>query len=275
MKLLTLNTHSLVEKDYERKLEIFVEAMEKYQPDILALQEVNQTRIAPQMPGYVLGRYRETGKHALRIKRDNHAFQVVKRLEEKGIYYHWTWIPVHIGYGKYDEGLAILCKEPIRLSRECYLSERRDYHHYKTRKALFVETTSGTSVCCVHLGWWKDEEESFGNQWENLEKELLKTKTTFILGDCNVPDDVRGEGYDFICQRGWKDTYVLAEKKDDGITVSGEIDGWRHRDVKQKGMRIDYIWCRESVPIKESKVILEGETEPCVSDHYALLVETY
>ena len=42
MKLLTLNTHSLEEKDYEKKLKIFTEEILKEKPDVIALQEVNQ-----------------------------------------------------------------------------------------------------------------------------------------------------------------------------------------------------------------------------------------
>ena len=43
MKLLTLNTHSLLEENYEQKTRDFVAAVIKERPDILALQEVNQS----------------------------------------------------------------------------------------------------------------------------------------------------------------------------------------------------------------------------------------
>lgn len=43
MKLLTLNTHSLVEEYYYEKLQTFVQAVSEEQPDVIALQEVNQT----------------------------------------------------------------------------------------------------------------------------------------------------------------------------------------------------------------------------------------
>ena len=43
MKLLTLNTHSLREENQEQKLEWFLEAVMAEKPDIIALQEVNQT----------------------------------------------------------------------------------------------------------------------------------------------------------------------------------------------------------------------------------------
>ena len=48
MKLLTLNTHSLIEPDYEAKREIFVDFIAREQPEVFALQEVNQTAAAPQ-----------------------------------------------------------------------------------------------------------------------------------------------------------------------------------------------------------------------------------
>ncbi len=42
MKLITLNTHSLVEPGYENKLKLFAEAVLRERPDVIALQEVNQ-----------------------------------------------------------------------------------------------------------------------------------------------------------------------------------------------------------------------------------------
>ena len=42
MKLITLNTHSLIEEHYEEKLHAFAEVIRKEKPDILAMQEVNQ-----------------------------------------------------------------------------------------------------------------------------------------------------------------------------------------------------------------------------------------
>lgn len=46
MKLMTLNTHSLEEENYEAKLHAFAEGVCRAEPDIIALQEVNQTQIA-------------------------------------------------------------------------------------------------------------------------------------------------------------------------------------------------------------------------------------
>ena len=50
MRLLTLNTHSLVEPDYEAKRKFFVDFIAKEQPDVFALQEVNQTALLRRCP---------------------------------------------------------------------------------------------------------------------------------------------------------------------------------------------------------------------------------
>ena len=47
MKLLTINTHSLIEDNYRKKLDIFVDVIYRIRPDIIAMQEVNQTINAP------------------------------------------------------------------------------------------------------------------------------------------------------------------------------------------------------------------------------------
>ena len=43
MKLLTLNSHSIIEEDYEKKLLVFVDYVTSAQVDVIALQEVNQS----------------------------------------------------------------------------------------------------------------------------------------------------------------------------------------------------------------------------------------
>ena len=54
MKLLTLNTHSLEEPGYVEKTEKFIEMLSKEQPDIVALQEVNQSQNEAELPDAML-----------------------------------------------------------------------------------------------------------------------------------------------------------------------------------------------------------------------------
>ena len=57
MKILTLNSHSLLEEDYERTLRLFVQGVLAEKPDVIALQEVNQTIAAPEADAALLTGY--------------------------------------------------------------------------------------------------------------------------------------------------------------------------------------------------------------------------
>lgn len=130
------------------------------------------------------------------------------------------------------------------------------------------------------MGWWKDEEEPFARHWDCLSQHLQTAKseqeTIWICGDFNSPSDVLGEGYSYVKDSGWQDTYELAKEKDSGITVSGVIDGWRNQNRKEidEGMRIDYIWCSKKRAVRQSRVVFNGKHYPIVSDHYGVMIET-
>ena len=107
MKILTLNSHSLREENYDEKLQWFVEGILREKPDIIALQEVNQSKDAPLLePEQLTGQYPVPG--CMKIRADNHAAQVAIRLRQAGVECWWAWIPIKLGFGKYDEGVAIL-----------------------------------------------------------------------------------------------------------------------------------------------------------------------
>ena len=111
MKILTLNTHSIIEEDYETKLKIFVDGILTEKPDVFALQEVNQTVGAP-----IVFNVAETGfvpceGYHCAIFKDNHALRVAQMLKDAGLPYVWTWIPLKIGYSKYEEGLAVFSQK--------------------------------------------------------------------------------------------------------------------------------------------------------------------
>lgn len=282
MKLMTLNTHSLEEPGYEEKLEIFVRAVAAERPDILALQEVNQRRDAPaadQMElaacGYVPCAAPLSGG-APAVRRDNHALRAAARLAGSGFPCRWIWVPAKIGYDKYDEGLALFSPHPVLEARSFYLTGIRDYGNWKTRGALAAafDTPFGVQrACCVHMGWWQDEEEPFSSQWERLSKELAPWKglgqPLWLMGDFNAQAGLRGQGYDLVRESGWADTYELAAAKDGGVTALGAIDGWE--GAGQTGMRIDYIWAGAPAAILSSETVFDGRAYPPVSDHRGVM----
>lgn len=279
MKILTLNTHSLQEANYEEKLDAFLKFIFQERPDIIALQEVNQSADAAvvhdncgmvMLPGCKIS-----------LKEDNHGLRVACRLRGKGFPVSWAWLPIKKGYGKYDEGLAMISlSERISHIDICTISRTDDYRNWRTRKTLGVQIENHRDwFYTVHMGWWQDEEEPFEDQWRALNRHLApitRLRRIWLMGDFNSPAEVRCQGYDLMAESGWKDTYHLAEKKDEGFTAAGAIDGWRERipdSDKAEGMRIDHIWCSRSVPVKYSKVVFNGKNEPVVSDHFGLMIE--
>lgn len=303
MKILSMNVHSLIETEEEKKLLQFADMVAAEQPDLIGLQEVSQTRSAPAagslagvpegleetddragvhgqgrperepegqelraLEGYTAcGERKGEHRSPVLLRRDNYALRLAARLRELKTPYYWTWIPVKLGYGKYDEGLALFSRTPILDTDRFFISRSQDYANWKTREILGIRTQpegyAPVWAYTVHMGWWDDEEEPFKTQWEQVEKGLkagragegVKTSPragriatgpgpkagsplVWLMGDFNSPAQVRGEGYDLIAGWGWKDTYHLAEEKDSGITVEGVIDGWRDKLAKDQDL---------------------------------------
>ncbi|MBQ2923509.1 MAG: endonuclease/exonuclease/phosphatase family protein [Tyzzerella sp.] len=272
MKILTLNTHSIIEKNYEEKLVKFVEMIKEELPDVFALQEVNQSITMPETGDASAVGYIACLDCEVTIRTDNHAYRVAKMLHALGVEYQWTWVPAKVGYGIYDEGIAVFSKSTIEDICQFHISKSQDYNNWKTRKMLGIYTND-MWFYSVHMGWWKDEEEPFAKQWDTVVKQLKeRTQTCFVMGDFNSPADKKQEGYEYVIQSGWNDTWLMAKRKDEGITVGGNIDGWNDK-ANQEEMRIDYIFCNKEILVESSEVIFNGKNYPIVSDHYGVVIE--
>lgn len=280
MKIMTLNTHSLVETNYEEKLQQFVRGVLEEMPDVVALQEVNQTIAAPLANEALLTGY-VPAQTAVPVRADNHVANVAKLLREAGVQCSWTYLPIKVGYRKYDEGLAMLSLNRKISHVESFLISRADdYANWKTRKVLGIQVEGLTDwFYTVHMGWWQDEQEPFLAQWKVLNT-FVTTKPRYapvwLMGDFNSPAEVRGEGYDKITATGWYDTFLRACEHDSGVTVPGVIDGWRGKleDTAADGMRLDLIWCSLPQKLASSCVIFNGENHQVVSDHFGVMIET-
>ena len=273
MKLLTLNTHSLVEDNYSTKLDAFVSAIAEQRPDIIALQEVNQT-IAETQVDVISEGYVPCVENIV-IRKDNHVYKAAELLESAGIKYYWTWLPLKKGYNKYDEGIALMSRSRIIETDVVRISETDDYNNWKTRKIIGIRTEAAPDewFFSVHYGWWDDLDEPFQNQWQKTVEYMKKYSRVWLMGDFNSPAEVRNEGYDIINGSGWYDSYTRAKTRDNGITVGKVIDGWRDKVSGTDGMRIDQIWCSQKAEIASSEVIFNGANKPVVSDHYGVVAE--
>ena len=265
MKLLTINTHSLEERDCNKKLIVLAKTISEEIPDIIALQEVNQTRSAKKLSinPFVNNKYL--------VCEDNYVASLLKELEKFGVLYYCVWLPVKVGYDKYDEGLAILSRLPILDTDDFLISDCNNYFYWKTRRILGIMTEAGWFYS-IHMGWWKDKEEPFQKQWKRLNKHLKTKKNVWLMGDFNSPADTAKEGYELILSDGWYDSYKAAKSKDSGFTVEHQIDGWREN--KTNKMRIDYIFSNFNADILSSKVIFNNTNRSVISDHYGIIIET-
>ena len=106
---------------------------------------------------------------------------------------------------------------------------------------------------------------------KRLDAIAAKDRQVFLMGDFNSPAGIAGEGYDMIRTLGWKYTWEAADKIDAGITVPGNIDGWR--SGISAGMRLDYIFSRTPVRVHSSLTLMNGGNGPVISDHYAVMTE--
>ena len=258
MKLLTLNCHSWIEENQISKIKYLAKIIKEKQFDVVALQEVSQ-RI-------------ESKFISENIKEDNFVHLLNEELKKLGDNsYKYIWDFSHIGYDIYEEGLAILTKHNIVNYDSFYITKSDNKDFYKSRKIIKADITIDNekiSFFTCHLGWWKDEDESFENQVDNLIEKI--NNKSFIMGDFNNDAFIRNEGYDYLLDKGLIDTYTKAIEKDSGITVEGEIAGW---EGKKENKRLDIIFTTDDIKVLKSNVIFNGENKKIISDHYGVEVE--
>lgn len=260
MKLLTLNTHSLIERNYIKKLNFFADAVVKHKIDVIALQEVMQPINGEN------AKFSCVNVGAIPLKEGNHALNVVKALLERGEKYNFVWLGFKKSYDSFDEGLAILTKSSVEKAKAILLTPFDEYDNWKTRKALGVKH-GNEWFYSIHMGWW----DSFAYEFKQLHASLSKKEKYWLMGDFNSIASERDRGYDLIVNSGLFDTYTLAKNKDSGFTANTKIDGWNKKSDEK--IRIDYIFTTEKTEIESSFVIFNGSNEEIVSDHFGILVK--
>lgn len=275
MKLLTLNLHGPTE-DAEHKLHHLAHAVLVEKAQVIALQEVCQRSDAlPADASLLTGCMRLS--HAVPVREDNPAAHLARLLRDAVTPCSWTYLPVKRGHGCYDEGLALLAPRGriVAVASAC-ISRTQDDADWRKRAALAVQLEGRPDwMCCVHMGWWRDEQEPFCAQWEALQAFLADKRGStpvWLLGDFNAPAEVRGEGYDLIAADGWYDTFHLAACREGAATIAGRADGWQR--IPDNGWRIDQMWCSQAAGIASVRVVFDGRRYPVVSDHAGVLVET-
>lgn len=275
MKLLTLNTNSYVGQDAISNMAALCQAIADGGYDVIALQEVNQDLNKPEVPLSELDDYIPC-QDRVAVKEDNYAFQIVQALRASGQHWTWSWLAVHVGWGKFDEGLAILTPHTIRKTNAFFVSRDKNYWNPKTRMALGTQIEIDSRkqwFYSVHFDKWHDASESFDGQWDRFARHALDTAApVFVMGDFNNDANVKNEGYDYVLTHsGLFDTYAKAEYKDAGMTVGDYIAGWSEHD-HPKEIRVDFIFSNTDLPVLSSQIVFNGKDQKPVSDHFGLEV---
>ncbi len=276
MKLVTLNANSYCGKTPLQNMENLITAIAESDFDLLALQEINQLMSSVEVPLSELNEYYPC-QDRVPIKADNYLYLIAKALQASGQIWYWTWCPVHVGWSKYDEGIGILSRHPIRKTNTFLVSKETNYWNIKTRRALGVQCDFNGKpewFYTCHFDKWNEPQEPFDKQWDRFVKKACDTPAPlYVMGDFNNDASNKGEAYDYILQTSnLIDTFKEAEYHDNGITVGDFIAGWVD-DNHPKEMRIDYIFSNTDQPILSSQVIFNGTNLPVVSDHYGIEVD--
>ncbi|TGZ98365.1 endonuclease/exonuclease/phosphatase family protein [Rodentibacter pneumotropicus] len=260
MKLLTLNVHAWLEDNQAEKIAILAQTIVEKGYDIIALQEVNQLMTAPTI--------------AQSLKQDNYGVillrQINRQVEQK---YSLFWSNSHIGYDKYDEGIAFLTRLPVYEVDPFYCSQHQRLDSILSRKilGLTIEYQNQLIDCySCHINLPDCEGEDQLDNIRNIVKRNRSGNLKILMGDFNTDAISNPQAYQQIKSLGLLDSYELAEQRDSGITVEKAIDGWRgHSEEK----RLDYIFFNQAKKVLSSQVIFNGKNKPVVSDHFGLEVD--
>ena len=268
MKIMTLNTHSYIEAESERKLALLINMLMRIRPDVIALQEVNQTKASPSAK---VNKEIALQSFGIELKADNYGLRIAEKLLKNGIRYNLVWAGIKDSYDSYEEGLCFLTKAPVTRAEAFVISKVDSDSDWRKRMALGIEI-GYEWFYNVHMGRWDDEKEPFYNQWIRLKQRVNYMSPAWLMGDFNAPSDRRSEGYDCIISSGWHDTFMLAENKDSGFTVTEKIDGWHDAPYPFENKRIDYIFTDIKKKIFSSYTAFNGTDEEKISDHHAVVV---
>ena len=270
MKLLTINVHAWIEENQDEKMEILAKVIAENDYDVVAMQEVNQSMNSPVI-------FRA-------IRQDNYGWVLLEKISkytDRTYYYHWS--NSHIGYGKYDEGLAIITKHKLLDVDEFYCTRAQSVNTITSRRinsATIEYKGQIIEFYTCHMNLPTNQEEKMADNIQTILKRSQTDNLKILMGDFNTDAISDQQAYQQIKSLGLFDTFEMAEQKDSGITVEKAIDGWKgHSEENIDGWskskeekRIDYILSNKKIKVKSSKVIFNGENHPVVSDHYGLEV---
>lgn len=259
MRLLTLNVHGWLEEKTEEKIAALAQVIAERDYDVVALQEVNQSLSSPLVTSA--------------LREDNYGLVLVEHLQSLGREdYSYFWTPSHIGYGRFEEGSALLTKLPVYEVDTFYCSRNQSFDTHLSRKILGLTVSykgQRVQVYSCHINLPNETEE---DQLDNVRKIVNSNPAEtckILLGDFNIDAFSDQKTYQAVLNLGLVDSYSLAVEKDSGVTVEKAIDGWEGQSSQK---RLDYVFLNQEWSVRSSRVVCNGQKFPIVSDHFGVEV---
>jgi maltose 6'-phosphate phosphatase len=260
MRFLTINVHGWQEENQLEKIKQLAAAIHMNRYDAIALQEVSQHRDADITAG--------------NIRVDNYGLLLNHELVKLGSTdYDLFWDVSHYGFEVYEEGLALLVRHPNKKVESFYITDSTSIDNWKSRKIVggtWMVNGQPLSIYTCHLGWWEDKDEDYKAKVDRLmKKSEADHQPVLLLGDFNVADHIKNEGYDYLLGKGLYDTHQLADHQFGESTITGDIAGWAGN---KNDLKIDFIFANWQADVKESRIVFNGIDGPVISDHFGIEV---
>ncbi len=209
MKLLTINVHAWLEERQDEKLDVLAQTIAEKAYDVIALQEVNQLITADLV--------------TKDLKADNYGLILLEKLRTLGQFdYSYYWSNSHIGYDKYEEGIAFLTKLPVYEVDQFYCSQNKSIDSILSRKIMgltvfYQDQLIDLYSCHINLPGSEEED-----QLDNIRTIVERTgnrRFKILMGDFNTDAFSDREAYEAITELGLYDSYNLAMEKTRGLRL--------------------------------------------------------
>ncbi len=239
MKLLTLNLNNYMEADRYGKLEQIAFTIIEKDIDVICLQEVGQYYLEYEIIDGI-----KAGNLALALKNI--------LLKQFKVNYSIEIKITGLCEDRYEEGIAILSKEPLVNTDTIDLSEIDKIGEQHDRQVLYGEY-QGYNIVCANFS-----EHEFYPLFTKLISKLEMDEQTVIAGDLGIK--YMSENYRTMIEYGLVDAVAHAN--------SSLCDYPTHR-VKME--RVDYIMTNFGECVSAEKYFFEDDYQ--VSDHIGVMLE--
>lgn len=246
MKILSLNLHCFKEDNYQEKFKIIADFIKEKAIDVCLFQEVSQRQDSKLID------------NVLRCDNSGYAIALMT-----GYYYYFH--PIKLGFGIYEEGLAILSRAMLCDLDFLTLSKTQDFHNWLKRDLIWA-TTLGYRFYNVHLGWSIGDEITKNQIIKLLDKVTNDQGDFFLAGDFNYPDNT--EEIAMLKEKLYSVHDLLKLDAKLYPTFHAELDS----GLKFDNRMIDYIFVNKPIKIKKYELVF-NDKNTFVSDHSGILIE--